>query len=590
MTSSRKNSAFSLLAMLLASLVFTSCESSFKKPNVLLIITDDQGWGDLSANGNTVLNTPHLDTLAANSISFDRYYVSPLCAPTRASLLTGRYHLRTGTISVTGGLERMNTSEFTLAEAFLENGYRTACFGKWHNGEHYPESPLGQGFQEFEGFCAGHWNNYFDTEIQKNNQSIQFEGYLPDHLTNRAIDFMKENSENSFFCYLPLNIPHSPHQVPDAYFDKYKAKGLGDELAAVYGMVENIDYNIGRTLDFLKKAGLEENTIVIFMSDNGPNGYRYNGNMKGIKGSVNEGGVRSPLFIKWPKKWKKGKLISQIAAHIDIFPTLVNFCGLKLKEIPTFDGIDLSDFIEGKSNNMDREIYSLVTYDNSVPDYPASIRTNTFRWVKDKNEFSLYNMHNDPNQLTNLIDSLPEVHRVFNLKYNKWFADVFKNIDAANRKSIPLGYASVERLELQAPQATFTGKIHFFEGHGWANDWLTNWTLNDTIKWQLHSISATKYKVYLKYTCEPEKVGSKISLSLNNQSLEKEITEPFDPPNKFSPDRITRKEAYEKPWKRLLLGEIEVPKGSSEIILIARDIKNESVGQVKGLTFELLKN
>lgn len=564
-----------------------ACETKNSKPNVLIILTDDQGWGDLSHHKNPSIETPNLDKLAMSSVSFDRFYVSPLCAPTRASLLTGKYHPRTGTIGVTGGLERMNTEEQTMAEVFKENGYRTACFGKWHNGEHFPENPMGQGFEEFIGFCAGHWNNYFDTEIQDYNQMVQFEGYLPDFLSNNAISFIQKNKDNPFLCYLPLNTPHTPHQVPESYFEKYKKKGLDDELSAIYGMVENIDHNVGRILQALENEGIADNTIVLFMSDNGPNGVRFNGNMKGKKGSVDEGGVRSPLFIKWPKKWKEPKLITQLSAHIDILPTLISFCGLNLKEELQFDGIDLSEFIESQKTNIDREIYSLVTYDSSLPDYPGAIRTQNFRWVKQKDNFFLYDMLNDPNQEHNLIDSLPEVHRVFDLKYNSWFAEVTKDINVDHRMSIPIGYDEVSMLEAQAPQAGFSGDVRFFEGHGWANDWLCNWTSQDSIWWNFNSANEQKYNVFLKYTCDESEIGSTVSLKLNDQVYTQTINESFNPKYILSPDRVPRKEAYEKPWKKLLFGEVSVPKGKAKISLSAKHAPGMTIGHIKGLVFEL---
>jgi arylsulfatase A len=566
------------------------CQNQHSQPNVLVILTDDQGWGDLSYHKNSTVETPNIDKLAAESISFDRYYVSPLCAPTRASLLTGKYHTRTGTISVTGGLERMNAEELTMAEIFKENNYRTGCFGKWHNGEHFPENPIGQGFDQFTGFCAGHWNNYFDTEIQDYDKMIQFKGYLPDYLSSKAIEFMKQDNSKPFFCYLPLNTPHTPHQVPDQYFEKYKDKGLDNELAAIYGMVENIDDNVGRILKTLEDKGLAENTIVIFMSDNGPNGIRFNGDMKGKKGSVDEGGVRSPLFIRWPQKWKKPKFITQLSAHIDILPTLINLCGLKVEQAPLFDGIDLSKNLDGDIADFDREIYSLVTYNPSLPDYPGSIRTQNFRWVKQKDEFLLFDMLNDPGQKTNLIDSLPEVHRQFNLKYRSWFKDVTKDINVANRKSIPIGYKEVAILEAQAPQAGFSGSVKFFEGHGWANDWLSNWTSKDSIWWDFESKTPQKYKVYLKYTCQESEIGSLVSLSLGNQRISQSITEVLNPTYIPSPDRVERKEAYEKPWKRLFVGNMEIPAGKSQIVMSAKHDQNKTVGHIKGLVFELQEN
>ncbi|MQY63441.1 MAG: sulfatase-like hydrolase/transferase, partial [Calditrichaeota bacterium] len=293
------------------------------RPNILLIMTDDQGWGDITSHGNDVIKTPVMDRIAAEGARFERFYVSPVCAPTRAALLTGRYCLRTGTHGVTRGQENMRSDEVTNAEVFKQAGYATGCFGKWHNGAHYPHHPNGQGFDEFFGFCAGHWNNYFDTTLDRNGQPVETKGYISDVLTNASMAFIEQNRKRPFFCYLPYNAPHTPWQVPDRYFDKYKAKGLDDETACSYAMTECLDDNIGRLLGQLDELNLAGDTIVLFLTDNGPNTDRYNGGMKGRKGSVNEGGVRVPLFIRWPGHIRPGTYVKPIAAHIDLLPTLV---------------------------------------------------------------------------------------------------------------------------------------------------------------------------------------------------------------------------------------------------------------------------
>ena len=216
-----------LVQILLSCLILINCSSqnrdTAKKiesplPNVLLILTDDQGWGDLSYHNNDSIDTPNLDALAQKSNRFRRFYVSPVCAPTRASLLTGRYHLRTGTSWVTHRKEVMRTEEVTLAEVFKQVGYNTGCFGKWHNGEQYPNDPNGQGFDEFLGFTAGHWNNYFDTSLSHNGKKVKSKGYITDVFTKAAIDFIKNNRKTPFFCYVPYNAPHSPFQLPQSIF------------------------------------------------------------------------------------------------------------------------------------------------------------------------------------------------------------------------------------------------------------------------------------------------------------------------------------------------------------------------------------
>ena len=242
-----------LLTILIPLIVATALPEHARQdhPNIVLIMTDDQGWGDIHSHGNPKLDTPVMDRLAQEGVRFERFFVSPVCAPTRASLLTGRYFLRTGTHGVTRAFETMRSEEITLAEAFKQAGYATGHFGKWHNGAHYPHDPNGQGFDEYLGFSAGHWNNYFDTHLIHNGRRVETEGYINDVLTDAAMAFIDQHKDDPFFVYLPYNTPHSPFQVPDQYFNKYKERGFDDKNATVYGMVENLDDNLGRLFDRL---------------------------------------------------------------------------------------------------------------------------------------------------------------------------------------------------------------------------------------------------------------------------------------------------------------------------------------------------
>ena len=317
-------------------------------------MTDDQGWGDVRSHGNPLLDTPVMDALARESARFENFYVSPVCAPTRASLLTGRYSLRTGTQWVTYGLETMRPEEVTLAEIFRDAGYATGLFGKWHNGSHYPSDPIGQGFQTFVGFAAGHWNNYIDAPLVANGRTIQTEGFITDVLTDSALAFIDRHRAEPFFAYVPYNAPHSPFQVPDRYFDAYTARGLDAKSAAVYGMVENLDDNLGRLLDRLDALGLTDDTIVVFLTDNGPNGERFNGHMRGIKASVHEGGSRVPLFVRWPGHIDPASGVREIAAHIDLLPTLAELAGIALPDGLALDGVSLANALLGRSPGPDR--------------------------------------------------------------------------------------------------------------------------------------------------------------------------------------------------------------------------------------------
>ncbi len=309
-------------------------------PNVVVILTDDQGWGDLSINGNTNFQTPQIDSLAKQGARFDRFYVCPVCSPTRAEFLTGRYHPRGGVWSTSTGGERLDLDERTIAQVFKAAGYNTAAYGKWHNGSQYPYHPNARGFDDYYGFLSGHWGDYFSPQLEHNGKIVQGNGFTADDFTDHAIDFITQHRNDPFFVYLAFNTPHAPMQVPDPYWDSFKERPIeqrGRDSAkedveftrAALAMVKNVDDNVGRLLQALDKYNLTNDTIVVFFCDNGPNAERYNGDMKGRKGSTDEGGVRSPLHVRWPAKIKAGTEVTQIAGAIDLLPTLADLAVLK---------------------------------------------------------------------------------------------------------------------------------------------------------------------------------------------------------------------------------------------------------------------
>ncbi len=569
--------------LLAGGLVFLfSCKSAETptKPNILLILTDDQGYGDLGIHGNEWVKTPNLDQLARESARFERFYVSPLCAPTRASLLTGRYHLRTGVVSVSNGLETMDSEEYTLAELLLDQGYSTGIFGKWHNGQHHPNHPLSQGFEEFTGFAAGHWSNYFDTHLEKNGEELPFEGYLPDILTNETMDFITENKEHPFFAYMSINTPHSPHQVPDKYFLPYKEAGLDDELASIYGMVSNVDENVGRVLDLLEELDLTENTLVIFLTDNGPNGQRFNVGMKGIKGSVHEGGVRVPSFWKWPGKITPG-LISSPAAHIDIFPTIVDFLGVENTGQKTLDGISLVPLFEGKEISS-RAIYTHVAQlDKVLKDRPGALRKDSLLLSLLTSSLELYDLKNDPEQKKNLAISYPALVSSMESDYKNWWQQISSDISMTRR--IPISKIS-DQIILPAYESQLFGELSFFEGHGWAQDWVKNWKKeSDSLSWSLDVLDAGVYEVWIEYTAHQSQIGATLILQTSNSILSKALDEPFEPGRIASTDRVPRKEAPEQTWKKTLLGKITLNSGEDKLTLSAIHINPEGVGELYSL-------
>ena len=274
-----------------------------RPPNIVVILTDDQGWGDLSVNGNKNLDTPNIDRLADEGITLENFYVCQVCAPTRAEFLTGRYYPRTGVSGVSTGQGRLNYDETTIADVFKEAGYATGAFGKWHNGTQPPYHPNNRGFDEYYGFTSGHWGYYFSPPLDHNGQRVRGNGYVVDDFTDKAIKFIEANQKSPFFCYVPYNTPHSPMMIEERFYGKFRdakpemrnrdpdKEDLMMTRAAL-AMCENIDWNVGRILAKLEELEIDNNTIVIFFSDNGPNSLRWNGDMKGRKGAIDEGGVR----------------------------------------------------------------------------------------------------------------------------------------------------------------------------------------------------------------------------------------------------------------------------------------------------------
>lgn len=579
-----------IVAVLLfyASAPAQAADSAKRPPNVLLVLTDDQGFGDVASHGNTFVETPVHDRLAASGARFDRFFVSPVCAPTRSSLLTGRHHLRCGVHGVTRTYETMRADEVTLAEVFKQNGYATGCFGKWHNGAHYPHNPNGQGFDEFLGFCSGHWNNYFTTTLEHNGQWVQPEGFIIDVLTDAAIGFMKEHRDEPFFCYVPYNTPHSPFQVPDKYFDKYKAKGLDNKLACVYGMVENIDDNMGRMLATLDELGLSHDTIVIFLTDNGANGMRYNAGMKGCKGSLHEGGTRVPFFIAWPGHIKEGTVVEQIAAHTDVLPTLVELCGLPTPETKPLDGRSLVPLLEGDTANWPERTILTHWGGNLDPPNRGAVRTPQYRAVLYK-QWELYDMLADPDQKKNIAKDNPELTQELAATFERMYADVAK--DGFDVIPTEIGHEGWDTVMLPGHEAFLVPEtkqgISYKGSSGWANDYLTNWTDTSAYAtWPIKVVTPGEYEVSIAYICPRENTGAVMRVEVGDAGAEAMIDKAYLVEDIPSPDREPRKEVYERYWKLQKLGRIMIPEGEAELKLKAVKIPGEMAPEVKAVTLK----
>ena len=574
---------FGSTALAIPGSLMLACGSTrARKPNIVLIMSDDQGWADIHSHGNPMLDTPVMDRLAASGTRLDRFFVSPVCAPTRAGLLTGRYPLRTGTTGVTRGRETMRSDEITIAQVLKTAGYTTACFGKWHNGAHYPYHPNGKGFDQFLGFCAGHWNNYFDTQLDQNGEPVRTQGYITDVLTDAAMAFIDKNRNRPFFCYLPYNAPHSPYQLPKKYFDKYRSRGADDELASVYGMIENLDDNLGRLLQKLDELKLAEDTIVIFIGDNGAGTERFNAGMRGRKGSTHEGGIRVPCFIRWPGHIQAGSNTDRIAAHIDLLPTLVELAGVQQARTLPLDGISLVPLLLGESENWpDRMIFT--GFRNR-----GSVRTQRYRLVVQEEEpVELFDMAADPGQLKNIAGERPEITSKLKQAYDEWHEEVTG--PGLEVPPVPVGHRQRKLVELPAHEGHLEGGVKYQGVQGWANDWVTGWTdIDMSVYWDIDVVREGSYEVTLMYTCSQRELGSKMCVQIASERLEGIVEKAHDPAPVPSPDRVKRKEVYEKIWAPLTLGTVRLEKRQTRLYVKALNIPANSALDLKAVRIRQL--
>ena len=431
-----------LTAALLAASATPFLEAaSAERPNVILVITDDQGYGDLGAHGNTMIQTPNLDKLYTESVRLTDFHVDPTCSPTRSALMSGRYSTRTGVWHTIMGRSLMSPREVTPAELFKAGGYRTGMFGKWHLGDNFPCRPQDQGFHEAFYHGGGgvgqgpdYWgNDYFDDTYFRNGTPEKVTGYCTDVWFRDALRFIEENRHRPFFVYLSTNAPHGPYLVDEKYWKPYAAKGVPESMARFYGMITNIDENMGELTSKLEAWGLEENTILIFMTDNGSSagaGRRrkepgtwggFNAGMRAGKGSEYDGGHRVPLFVRWPKgKIGGGRDVEQLTAHVDVLPTLAELCGLKRPDGPTLDGKSLAPLLRGDGGTWPER--TLFVHSQRIP-YPekwrkCAVMTERWRLV---NGAELYDIQADPGQKDDVAGEHPEVVQRLRAAYEGWW-------------------------------------------------------------------------------------------------------------------------------------------------------------------------
>ncbi|RMG21283.1 MAG: arylsulfatase [Bacteroidetes bacterium] len=533
-----------LLLFLLSALF--SCKkpplsSQAERPNIILIVTDDQGIGDLGVNGNPIIETPHIDAMAARSATLSRFYVNPVCSPTRACLMTGRYNYRTRVVDTWVGRSMMDTEEVTVAEVLRDAGYATGIFGKWHLGDCYPMRPIDQGFEEALVHKGGglaqpsepfeNQRRYTDPILFHNGQQVQTRGYCTDVYVEAALSFIEKSSaaQRPFFAYIATNAPHGPfHDVPEDLKAKYQRKDLAaisigqsktdektlDNVAAVFAMVEHIDQNVGRLFAKLDALGLTENTLVIFMVDNGPNSLRYVMNLRGMKTQVHEGGIRSPFFAHWPARLKAGTSSDRIAAHIDLMPTLLEAAGVEAPAGIKLDGKSLLPLLEGTTQNWEDRTLFLQVHRGDAP-----IKYHHFAAVGQRYKllhpsgfgreempedvpFELYELESDPGESQNLIDTHPEEKARLMKAYENWFEEVSATRpDNYAKPAIIIG-TDKETLSTLTPQDWTR-----LSGGGWGNAGY----------WKLEVASASLFDIEVRLATP--RAGARAEVELNGQLL-----------------------------------------------------------------------
>ncbi|MCO6043224.1 arylsulfatase [Aeoliella sp. ICT_H6.2] len=428
-------------------------------PNIVLILTDDLGWGDLACHGNPVIETPHIDDMLDAGGELTRFYVSPVCSPTRASLMTGRYNYRTRVIDTYRGHSMMDTEEVTVAELLRTAGYATGIFGKWHLGDAYPLRPQDQGFEQTVVFHGGglcqptdppdNRGVYTNPTLWRNGEKFVADGYCTDVFFGEALEFIQQSvaDERPFFAYISTNAPHGPyHDVPVELYEKYKKKEVSqvvygdakqvDRTARTFAMIENIDENVGKLRAELKEMGLAENTVVIFMSDNGPQEARYVGERRGTKGEVLEGGILSPFIVEWPGQVRPGHRDDRVAAHIDVLPTLLEIADATPPTDLNLDGRSVVPLLVEQQADWPERSVVIQSHRGAHPVEGHNMAVVGQQWKlvrpsgfgrfypKEDAPFQLYNLASDPRESNNLGDEQPEVFEQLRNRYRQWFADV----------------------------------------------------------------------------------------------------------------------------------------------------------------------
>ncbi len=517
---------------LLASPAFAAAQT--KPPNIVLILTDDQGWWDVSRNGNRSIETPVMDRLAAEGVSFQRFYASPVCAPTRASIMTGRYYLRTGIYNTRFGGDTLDASEITIAQLLQARGYRTGLFGKWHLGHYRRFHPDQRGFHRWVGFTQGHVERYFHPDqLLDNGKPVKARGHITDLLTDCAIDFVKDNRERPFFLHLAYNVPHSPNHVENRWTGRYLKKGVPLEDAQIYGMLSHCDENIGRLLRTLDDQGQRDNTLVIFLSDNGGVSKYFKAGLRGQKASAYEGGIRVPCFLRWPGRIAPGTEDKSARAAMDLFPTIAEAAGAPTPKDRPIDGKSLL------SPPPERALFHI--WDRFQPSLKSNWSITRGRHKLTRTE--LFDLEADPSEKVNLAAQQPEAAASLRREFETWLAEVTRG-RRFEPAAIEVGRPDENPVELHPswaivkgtnvtwaspggtpskpealPQSGASTVNYSFAGYDW--DTIDGWrNPGDGAEWKLDVVVAGRYRVRLAYGCRAAASGGRWRFEVGRALLE----------------------------------------------------------------------
>jgi arylsulfatase A-like enzyme len=540
------------------------------RPNVLVIIADGMGWGDPGIHGNGGITTPHLDALAESGLRLERFHVCPSAAPTMASLLTGRYHYRTGVSGDNRGEGILHGHEITMADCFGRAGYATGLFGKWLHGSNWPHHPNARGFDTFFGSCDNPLSSDQDLECERDGVPLPTKGRITDVIADEAIAFMKARADagEPFLCVVPFHAPVLTSPVA----------GSPDGADSAKVMMESMDANTGRLMACLKAGGVRENTIVWFLSNHGPDvppgakNPRYNGHLRGAKGSVHEGGVRVPSFVIWPGRIPAGSKFRRITAHLDLLPTLLGLCGIAPDDRSRMDGMNLSAALTS-GGQPPRWPNRLLFTAWTPPGYAvggASVAVRTDRWLalrdpvwrrgapsETHSGWELYDLNADPHELTDLSDDYPFLLSDMRADFSRWMDETTD--DGLGPIPTEIGHDEWPTVTLRARDAVTP--------EGWATDpdrtgALTRWTdPAHAATWPVKVIGeGGRHAIEIEYTLPPQATPCRMRLRLGDSMLDFTIDQPAGP----------------EP-RRIRVGEMTLATGDGELRLQALDLKQQAI-------------